>query len=378
MEFAVYAPPDILLKRPDALDRLQERSVRLVILRSADAVACSAVTERGMRAWWLAPGLWGRVEPQIGRQVQLPAVPEWTGREENAFEAQWKMYCPTDPRLPAQLAAEYVQVARAIGASGIHRTHFRYQHPANVTQLWGCVCPRCLAGMAEKGLDLQALGDFWARLARRLRCLPIGAWSIPAAADALHPLLGWWQALTGSDFPNRWFAWKNATLQRASAALSEAIRDAAPELTVASNGFEPFWAVLVGHSPAVLRFSSWYSPLLGYWSTHVRQSAVHLGLWHARLAQLDDVDSVLKVLEAIMESQPILSDPRACLEWELRRGAAIAVELGLPYWPVVNGTSDALVPLGHAVAAAERVGASGVVLQGVSQLLCDPSLDVWY
>ena len=56
----------------------------------------------------------------------------------------------------------------------------------------------------------------------------------------------------------------------------------------------------------------------------------------------------------------------------------MATEIKLPYWPVLDGTSEAVVPLSQAMNTAREAEATGVVLQGISQLLEDRTLDPWH
>jgi hypothetical protein len=381
MELAVYAPPDVLITNLGALDRIRsEHPLRAVILRSPEAEAFAAVRQRDLEAWWLAPGLWGNVKPPRERQAKFPEVPGWTGTVPEAFESQWRMFCPTDPELPAELGAAYARTAMELDATGIYCTHLRYHHPADVAQLWGCACPRCRSGVEQQcGISFEDIQDFWQRLSGALRKVPVGSWAEAGRlrSDA-HPLAGWWASLTDSGVPLRWFEWKNATLQELLSTLAKTFRSEFPDGFFASNGFEPLWAPLVGHAPTTLEASAWYSPLLGYWSTHVRQSALNLAEWHARLADERDIGPVLAALEGVCDTDGALRDAERCVALELGLGSDVAADIQLPYWPVLNGTSEATPFLGQSMDLARKVGARGVVLQGISQLLEDQSLDSWY
>ena len=79
MELVVYAPPEVLISHLDVLDHLRsEHPLRAVILRESEIEAFEAVRQRGLEAWWLAPGLWGNVKPPPERQAEFPEVPAWT------------------------------------------------------------------------------------------------------------------------------------------------------------------------------------------------------------------------------------------------------------------------------------------------------------
>ena len=376
----VYAPPSAVRSRPDLLDRLQsEHEVRAVILRSPDAAAFDEVRQRGLEAWWLAPGLWGEVEPARERQAEFPEVPGWAGNPLEAFEARWPMFCPTDPDLPQDLASSYARRARELGATGIYCTHLRYHHPADVQHLWGCICPRCRSGMVKFGLSVEEIADFWKRLSEGLRRRSVGSWDGEERKSRNgHPLVRRWASLAESDFPLRWFAWKNATLENLFSKLVEALRRELPDTFVASNSFEPFWANLVGHAGATLESSAWYSPLLGYWPTHVRQSAFNLAVWQARLGGEQSAEEVLSALARVLGLGATFDETDNGVAKELRLSSEIAANLGLPYWPVLNGTSGAGVSLRRCTRLAREAGAQGVVLQGISQLLQDRTLDFWY
>lgn len=382
MDLAVYAPPEALLANLSVLDRLRsEHPLKAVILRSPEAEAFAAVRRCGLEAWWLAPGLWGNVEPTRERRALFPEVLGWTGTVPQAFESQWPMFCPTDPELLTKLGASYARTALELEATGIYCTHLRYHHPADVAQLWGCVCDRCRYSVEQQeGISVEDVLDFLHKLAAVLRSTPVHRWGeeFRFHRENLHPLIGWWAYLTDSDVPLRWFRWKNATLQNLLTALRRAFCSDFSGGFFASNSFEPLWAPLVGHAPATLEASSWYSPLLGYWPTHVRQSGFNLAEWHARLAGERDIVAVVAALESVCDMREALSDTQRCIDLELRLGSAVASSLRLPFWPVMNGTSAATPSLGWSMEQAQKVGARGVVLQGVSQLLDDGSLDPWY
>lgn len=381
MDLAVYAPPEALIARLHVLDQLRsEHSLRAVILRSSEPAAFAAVRERELEVWWLAPGLWGEVEPPRERRAVFPVVPGWSEDPPEAFEAQWPaMFCPTDPDLLLELASTYAQTANELEATGVYCTHMRYHHPADVMQLWGCVCSRCRSEMKRYGVSVQEVEHFWLRLADALRSMPVKSWAtIAQPRTDVHPVVAWWASLTDSDVPVRWFAWKNATLQRLLATLARAFRTTLPHKFFVSNSFEPYWATLVGHTPETLESSDWYSPLLGYWPNHVHQSALNLAVWHARLGNEKDVELVLAALESILNGKEILHKHNDAVFRELQMGSKIATDVNLPYWPVLNGTSKNTVPLGQSMELAREVGASGVVLQGISQMLGDSRLDSWY
>lgn len=381
MELVVYAPPEVLISHLDVLDHLRsEHPLRAVILRGPEIEAFEAVRQRGLEAWWLAPGLWGNVKPPRELQAEFPEVPAWTEDLPEAFESRWSMFCPTVPELPTKLASDYARMAAEMGATGIYCTHMRYHHPADVAQLWGCVCSRCRSGMKRHDISIGVLTDFLRRLAEALRSMPVRSWAQAGSPlTGTHPLIGWWASLTESDVPLRWFTWKNETLQRLLSGLAKAFRAASPGLFFASNSFEPIWAPLVGHGANTLEPSAWYSPLLGYWPTHVRQSALNLAEWHARLGSVQEgTDAVLAALENVLDADGALSEAGRGVAQELRLGSAVAAEMKLPYWPVLDGTSEAVVPLSQAMNTARETGATGVVLQGISQLLEDRTLDPWH
>ena len=376
----VYAPPRAVRSHPDLLDRLRsEHEVRAVILRRPDLAAFGEVRRRGLEAWWLAPGLWGEVEPARERRAEFPEVPGWTEDPLEAFEARWPMFCPTDPDLSQDVASSYARIAKELGATGIYCTHLRYHHPADVPHLWGCICPRCRSGMAKYGLSVEEMANFWKRLSGALRRRPIGSWGGAEHKNVDgHPLVGWWASLAESDFPLRWFAWKNATLRNLFSELAEALSTELPDTFVASNGFEPLWADLVGHAGTTLESSAWYSPLLGYWPTHVRQSAFNLAVWHARLGGEQGAEDALSALARVVGLEATFDQPDIGVAKELELGSEIATNLGLPYWPVLNGTSETVVSLHHCTRLAREAGAEGIILQGISQLLKDRTLDFWH
>lgn len=380
MKLVIYAQSDVVTAQPEVLARLQAwHDLRAVILRTAEPAAFSLVSHRGLDALWLAPGLWGAVTPDIRHNAEFPKVRQWSHQPLPAFESEWQMYCPTNHDLAAELAIGYAATAMAMGASGIYCTHLRFHHPADVAQLWGCICSRCQTTMVGFGLTIEDLEKFWTRLSNRLHALPVDSWPGVDRTVGVHGLLNWWASLTDSDFPLRWFDWKNATLRRFVSALFDAFREAAPGMFFASNTFEPLLAPLVGHAATTTEMSEWYSPLFGYWPTHVRQSGLNLATWHARLAKTQDVDSVVIALEAVLSAPGVLRDAGACITWEFQAGADIAARLRRPYWPVLNGTIGVDISLPTSLDMAERNHASGVVLQGISQLFGgDRSLDAWF
>lgn len=379
MKLVIYAESDVVTAQPEVLVRLQAgHDLRAVILRAAEPAAFSLVSHHGLDALWLAPGLWGAVTPDRRHTAEFPEVNQWSHQPLPAFESQWPMYCPTNHDLAAELAIGYAVTATQMGASGIYCTHLRFHHPADVAQLWGCLCSRCQTTMVRFGLTIEELETFWTRLAHRLHALPVVSWPGVDRTAGAHGLLNWWASLTDSDFPQRWFEWKNATLRRFFSTLADAFREAAPGMSFASNTFEPLLAPLVGHATTTTEMSEWYSPLLGYWPTHVRQSGLNLATWHARLAKTQDVDAAVVALEAVLSAPGVLRDEGACITSELQTGADIAAHLHRPYWPVLNGTNGAGISLHTALDMAEQNNASGVVLQGISQLFGgDRTLDAW-
>ena len=380
MKLAVYSPAIELVRQTEALDLLlSSHDVHSVIIRSANPHAFELAKSKGLEAWWLAPGLWGNVDVGKGQAAVFPDVPGW--KKDNAlyYEGQWPMLCPTDPALPGMLADHYAATSRLLGADGIYGTHLRFHHPADISHLWGCVCTRCQEQMKRYGLSLEELQLFWMRLRQGLQSIPVESWATPAPGQtAYHRLVAWWASVADMDFPLRWFKWKNEVLGLFLKRLKEAYQATGLNHPWITNSFEPILAPLAGHHPDALHYSDWYSPLLGYWPTHLWQSVLNIALWHSRLIHSAEFSPVLSAFEQILGHDGAVSHPMKTLREELMLGKEISNRLGLPYWPVLNGTSQSLVPISIAMKCAEEAGACGIVLQGISQLLGNQALDQWF
>lgn len=377
MEIVVYAPGAAVRAHPDVLKRLSlAHQLRAVVLRNEDPAAAELIRKEGVDVWWLAPGLWGNVTPTPSQRAQFLNTPHVRGLP--AFESQWPgVYCPTNLDVHKGLVEQYIAVCARIGATGVYATHFRYHHPADIRQLWGCVCPRCVGYMQWLNLAPSDLNTFWEVLARRLEDQPVASWpEFTRETHPSHPLVSWWDAVTLTDIASRWFVWRGATIAGVIEMYANGLRDAG--LFFTANSFDPIWAPLVGHVPGAVGLSAWYTPLLGYWATHVQQSAANLSRWHARLGNVKDVDLVSDAIASIVNADASLVEAAAALHHSLERGRWIAATVDRPYWPVVAGTSTAQPRVAQAFTWALECGAAGVVLQGVSQLLDDPTLDDWF
>lgn len=382
----LYAPSAAITARPDLLDRVAERyDLRSVIIRSPDRTAFELVRERDLDALWLAPGLWGDGQQPATNRAVFPSVPGWDASLHPAYERQFPMQCPNSPGFAGELGAYYAQTANALGATGVFATHQRYHHPANLEHLWGCICPNCWVTAAQTGLDVGEISNFWRALAHKLAKLPAEQWAQVPVMASTNPLIDWWAALTDMDFPLRWFAWKNTSIESHMLRVRAAFEAGAPKLTFAANCFEPLLAPLVGNAPTTQRSSIWYAPLLGYWSHHVHGSLENLAAWHLILSSQGTRDSILQALATLLGVGAALNDAAHGIRQELYLGAAQAAQLGMEYYPVLNGTianqyggTASQFSLAEGLDLAERLGAAGVIVQGISQLLDDALLDFWY
>lgn len=386
MQLYAYAPADAINRRPDLLDVLQrEHDLQGIILRDGDPAAFEHVRRRGLVALWLAPGLWGHHAPASGTRAMFPRVSEWDQETFPAYESQFPMACTNTPGLSARNGVGYAIRARDLGASGVFGTHQRYHHPANLEHLWGCGCVHCQKKAQTQGIDLDEVPRFLGQLATALARLPVDAWTAVPLTPGQHPLIGWWCALTDSNFPARWFAWKNATIEQYLAELTAAYTVNAPGLSFATNGFEPLLADLVGNHISALTGSAWYAPLLGYWPHHVRASLRNLAAWHAALAGAGKPSQAEQELAELLDLRAALDNPAVGIRRQIRQGAENAAAAGRPYYPVLNGTvanqyggRAEQFSLREGMELAREAGAAGVILQGISQLLDDPELDFWF
>lgn len=379
-EVYVYAPAEAIIARPDLLDSVASKyDFRGVIIRNASQDATQIVQQHGLKAFWLGPGLWGHTPLALADPARFADVPAWDAETYPAYECQFLMGCAHTPGLAAATAAAYAELVRKLGADGVFGTHIRYHHPANIEHLWGCVCVHCRTKAAADRIDFDEIPRFLSRLATVLQQLPLDQWAQISPAEGAHPLVGWWAAVTETDFPLRWFSWKNTTIQRYIHELATGFQQAMPGLFFATNTFEPFLGALVGNAAETQMVSAWYAPLLGYWPHHVEQSLNNLAVWHAALSgQAVQADH----LAAIMQ---IDSDVQEAMRQQIRTGAALASRIDRDYYPVFNGAAAnpyggtaEQFPLGQALELAEKAGAKGVIIQGISQLLDDASLDFWY
>jgi hypothetical protein len=384
MKLYVYAPAQAIVDHPDLLSRLNERyDLGGVIIRSAEPKAFEVVLQHGLQALWLAPGLWGHVRFERTQQAEFAAVPAWDKEQYPAYERQFPMYCPNTPGLAEENGRLYAETAQALRATGIFGTHLRYHHPADIEHLWGCVCAHC---RASADIDFDLIPQFWADLRRALQKLPVEQWaSIRTDYAGEHPLIEWWAAVTQREFPRQWFNWKDHCIGSYLARLRASFETHWSGHVFATNCFEPLLGPLVGNSPDTQPSSDWYAPLLGYWTHHVHESLNNMAAWHQGLAGKATHKDVFGAIAGLVGLDQALENAAIGIEQQLRMGAANAAQIGRDYYPVLNGTitnqyggtADQFA-LSSGVELASELGASGIIAQGISQLLDDPTLDFWY
>lgn len=386
MHIVTYASADAINRRPDLLDLLlEEYGLQGVIIRDADTKAFEHVRKRGLMALWLAPGLWGNIEAEDGEPTIFPHIEEWDCSAFPAYEQRFPMVCANSPGLAARIGTAYARTTQSLGASGVFATHLRYHHPADLNHLWGCICKECTVRAVEQDVAVGDIPRFLNGLMKALHKLPVDTWHIVEPIPGIHPLIGWWCALTDTDFPMRWFGWKNSTIAHYVAELHTVYTATTCGGIFAHNCFEPILADLVGNRDRTQEDSAWYAPLLGYWSHHVRASVRNLAGWHMALAGQTDLAAVERALATLLGLDAALTDSATGIRRQIRLGAENAASLRRPYYPVLNGTVKnqyggraKQFTLQEGLRLARSAGATGVITQGISQLLGNPALDFWY
>lgn len=383
MKLYVYASAEAVIARPELLSRLSARyNLRGVIIRSAEVKAFEIVLQQGLEALWLAPGLWGHVAFEDSHKAVFLPAPDWDSARYPAYERQFPMHCPTRPGLAEKHGRHYADTVNRLGATGVFGTHLRYHHPANIEHLWGCACEHC---RAHAPVDIDLLPQFWSALRATLQNVPALRWDSLAPAIDEHPLVAWWAAVAAMDFPIQWFEWKNESIGEYLARLRTSFEEHASNNVFATNCFEPLLGPLVGQKPDTQRTSDWYAPLLGYWPHHVHESINNLAAWHRQLVGGEDLEAVRQAITRLVGLDSSLSNTLISIEQQLRLGAANAARIKREYYPVLNGTiahkyggTADQFPLSRGIELASELGASGIITQGISQLLDDPTLDFWF
>ena len=383
MKLYVYAPAQAVIERPDLLARLLARyDLCGVILRSAEREAFDIVRRHDLDAFWLAPGLWGHIEFEERKQAAFGVVPGWNLAQYPAYESQFPMHCPNTPDLAEENGFRYAETAKKLEATGVFGTHVRYHHPADIEHLWGCMCDRC---RASAPLDLDVMAQFLSVLKQALETLPVEQWRSVHCPSEGHPLVAWWAAVTQMDFPLRWFEWKNRSIGDYLVRLRNAFENELPGQFFATNCFEPFLGPLVGNSPDTQRSSNWYAPLMGYWTHHVYDSLRNIAAWQCKLAGHAKPSDAFQAIARLVGGAQPLEDAAAAIEVQLRMGAENAAHSGRDYYPILNGTianqyggTANQFALSRGIELAGELGASGIIAQGISQLLDDSTLDFWY